>query len=261
MCLIARKPSGIQIQMSWLENAADRNPDGVGLMCARKGKIHIVRDTDSSEVRRLVSSFKESEDVFIHVRYATHGKTDLLNCHPFLICNGRFAVMHNGVIAGIDCTSNEDRSDTYHFCHSILAPVLAEDEDLILKPDFIKGVGELVGKENKLAILRSDGASCIINEGQWTLRDGILLSNTYSIEDPWQTRFSGFPEVSRGTAKGGKRGKRDRVEIDLESLAECTQEDIVDIIEQYPYEVAQAIEDYFGWRTSSSHDASERDYR
>jgi glutamine amidotransferase len=238
MCLIIHRPMGCEIPADWLDNALEHNADGWGIMASDGKRLHIVRGLASKGFHKRLPSFDACE-VFIHFRYATHGKADIGNCHPFTILDGEYAVMHNGVIP-IDCSSNPARSDTWHYCERILTPMLAENSGDFTNPEFAKLIGEHVGITNKLTILRHDGASIIVNADQGETIDGMWFSNLYSLY-PCQRSVWRWDDA-----------------IDLDSLRKMDRDELIRLCWDDPEMVADAILDD---RRDSKRDWHDWDYR
>jgi Glutamine amidotransferase domain len=195
VCLIIHRPKGGVIPPDYLANGMRRNPDGWGLMWCHRGTIHTVR---SMQPNGLVDAIRDAGPgaLSVHLRYATHGTKDAENCHPFSLCNGRYALMHNGIIATAP-EIEEDRSDTYHFARYVLEPILQAAPKLFDTPGFSALIGHMVGAENKLAILRTDGKTILVNRDQGTECNGLWLSNRYSVDPPIPTFSDGNSWYSR----------------------------------------------------------------
>ena len=120
MCVAIHAPAkGKLIPYDEFELMRFVNGDGMGLMWAEKGKLHIIR-----QLRRLgrfwgkyKALHEAGKDVVIHFRMATHGDTTLRNVHPIHI-NSRLALVHNGIFSGFSL--KDERSDTRQFVDSIL---------------------------------------------------------------------------------------------------------------------------------------------
>jgi predicted glutamine amidotransferase len=95
----------------WLLDAPDnlaaqsrRNPDGTGLgVFGPRGEPHIHKQPMAAwDDREFACEAKQMTGTtfLAHVRYATTGKLDVVNTHPFLQDGRIFA--HNGVVDGLD---------------------------------------------------------------------------------------------------------------------------------------------------------------
>jgi predicted glutamine amidotransferase len=63
---------------------------------------------------------QDDREIAIHFRWTTHGKTDMLNCHPYDVIPGFIAMMHNGVLHTGNA-ADKNKSDTWHFIQGLLA--------------------------------------------------------------------------------------------------------------------------------------------
>lgn len=65
-------------------------------------KNNIISVRAKGEIKQLENVLNEfsfeSESAIAHTRWATHGKANEVNCHPHLSQDGRWAVVHNGII-------------------------------------------------------------------------------------------------------------------------------------------------------------------
>ncbi len=190
MCLIINRPEGGIIPPHYLTHASQRNPDGWGVMWASGGKVKTVRGMHANKLAKAIASAGDGP-LSVHLRFATHGTKNVDNCHPFTFAAGRYAVMHNGILASIP-TVDKTRSDTWHFAHHVLEPMLLAAPELFDSPRFAPMLGAMIGDGNKLVILRADGAEVIVNRhvGEDDTKTGLWLSNTYSIAPPITFSFT-----------------------------------------------------------------------
>ncbi|NPA75339.1 MAG: glutamine--fructose-6-phosphate transaminase (isomerizing) [Euryarchaeota archaeon] len=95
-----------------------------------------------------------------HTRWATHGKPDDRNAHPFTDCRGDFAIVHNGIIENYSAlrkmlagAGHEFVSDTDS---EVIAHLLEEHYDGDFKDAFFKMVSELRGSFAIVAVHRGE---------------------------------------------------------------------------------------------------------
>jgi hypothetical protein len=115
MCLIfVRTKHHVELNFDALEQAHTDNPDGVGILWWDNGwqQCRAV-DSTYSEIEQFVRKLDRRELRWaIHFRWATAGKVNKRNCHPFPIGNGAY-LMHNGVLPYTP--TRKERSDTWQF--------------------------------------------------------------------------------------------------------------------------------------------------
>ncbi|MDD9935520.1 MAG: class II glutamine amidotransferase [Myxococcales bacterium] len=84
-----------------LGTQSNDHPDGWGVAYYLEGAPHVTRSPTTAlgdQLFHRLSGVVSSETVLAHVRKATQGELNVLNCHPFQ--HGRWVFAHNGDIPG-----------------------------------------------------------------------------------------------------------------------------------------------------------------
>ena len=162
MCLAIAKPAGAVVPVGHLYAGYQGNPHGCGFAYAENGKLSIVKGLFS--FKEFMERYRRYEHLpmLVHFRYSTHGEPSVLNCHPFSMWEGRYALIHNGVIH-IHQSISKDLSDTAHFARLIMEPMLKAG----INPEkaaFRYLVEESIGDNNKVLIMDNNGKITIYNE-------------------------------------------------------------------------------------------------
>jgi hypothetical protein len=191
MCLLIYMNPNTTVPFGDLETASINNPDGFGWAIIGDNTIHVGKSmnfneayAEFAEVRRAVPN----TPALFHLRIATHGQTNLDNCHPFLVGGDHQTVLaHNGMLD----IRGDHRSDTRIFAEEWL-PTLGVAEWL----DDETHVAEIeqFARGSKLVVLSVDPLldkwAYILNEheGDWgeAERNGIWYSNS-SYKQVWYT--------------------------------------------------------------------------
>lgn len=175
MCIIVLNKKGL-IPENTLKTCYESNPDGMGLMYAKNGRIKIIKeltDFDKFYVSYMKIRIKHKGNIALHFRIRTAGNVNEKNLHPFFV-NQNLAFMHNGIL-DIDVPIKSKVSDTIIFNEHILKN---------LPNDFLNYHGNIELIKNyithsKLLFMDSYGDVTIINEdeGNW-------------LKDNWYSNFS-----------------------------------------------------------------------
>lgn len=226
MCLAISKPAGAIIPVEHLQSGYSGNPHGCGFCYSENGKLTIVKGLFSFE--DFYEQYKEKEHLamLIHFRFSTHGKPNYINCHPFDILNGQYALIHNGVIK-IHC-SIPHLSDTGNFSRLIMEPMLKLGVTPE-KPAFRYLVESAIGEGNKVCLMAADGSVTIYNEESGSSEDAVDKDDNdimikvknkkgEEIEDNLKVWYS-----HSGYKYCRSRNKRSRYEDEYEGFFNCGQ--------------------------------------
>jgi predicted glutamine amidotransferase len=198
MCLAIYKPRGVQIAKRYLFNGFTNNDDGAGFAVAtRDKKLEVHKGFLTFESFWATYRKYQHEQAIIHFRWATHGDVTDQNCHPFEMCKGQIAMVHNGVLQVHIPDDQKHKSDTRIYCETILEPLYYRVP--VDHPSLIKLLETAIGAHNKLVLLAADGRHAIVNEeaGNWH-RGAWFSSHSYSYE----TSYSGFGYRPRESVYG-----------------------------------------------------------
>lgn len=192
MCLAIYKPASTRPDWEAYRNGHSANDDSWGFAAVVDGRLVTLCGIGNfAEFREAFEPYADRQAI-IHFRWSTHGKTDLANCHPFMVADD-LAVIHNGIIS-IKCDVDADRSDTWHFNELVLRPMHSRDTDFYLQAD-VRYSQEMAHSGSKFVFLRADGDYAIWNEsaGKWDA-DGHWYSN-----NSHQSTYGRYIGFSRST--------------------------------------------------------------
>jgi predicted glutamine amidotransferase len=176
MCIVIVKTEQTDIPKEQLKESFDNNRDGSGYLFAMNGNLTIkkgffVFNDFYDNYSRDMEKFNNPVSI-IHFRITTHGLTNKLNCHPFLV-NDEIGFAHNGMIDFVD--DHKKKSDTMMFRNDILRNMPSK---WIFNDSVLKLMEESIGT-SKLAFLDRNGNYRIVNEdlGHWNKNETIWYSN------------------------------------------------------------------------------------
>jgi len=190
-----------------------RNPDGAGFSFARDGRLYIRKGFMSQPALEaaLAESFPSGmydKPVAIHWRIGTHGAKSPQNTHPWWIVENKVALLHNGILNGLDPAkitgAIATASDSQWFA-ALLQPIIlgalaANPEGSIFtrkdgKPTrFARALRQIGGAfieggyPNKVILLDQFGGSLVLGaeKGDVDVESGTWWSNT-----GWRSYASG----------------------------------------------------------------------
>jgi hypothetical protein len=187
MCIAIFNPSDApDLTRETVNVCRANNPDGMGLMYAHDGRIHIVRQLRrrSRFYRRYMQARALGVDVVLHFRIATHGWVDLSNTHPVQV-NERLAFVHNGILSQFTPTLRDDISDSRLFAYKCISQL----PDNWLKQVRVRKAIERMTLGSRLVFLDNRGRSTILHErgGEW--KEGSWFSNGSHDPNYWDTQY------------------------------------------------------------------------
>ncbi|MDD6284751.1 MAG: glutamine--fructose-6-phosphate aminotransferase, partial [Firmicutes bacterium] len=89
------------ILLNGLQKLEYRGYDSAGIACMSKGGITVSKAVGRIDNLRGITNNGSTINSTMgigHTRWATHGKPSDVNSHPHVSMNGKFAVVHNGII-------------------------------------------------------------------------------------------------------------------------------------------------------------------
>ncbi|MEO6538587.1 MAG: glutamine--fructose-6-phosphate transaminase (isomerizing) [Ferruginibacter sp.] len=147
------------IILKGLKRLEYRGYDSSGVALLNNGKLNVYKKKGKvAELEEFVIGKNVEANIGIgHTRWATHGEPSDKNAHPHTSANGRFAMIHNGIIENYTQLKFELANKGYHF---------KSDTDTEVLLNFI----EFIQKNNdcsleealRIALKRVTGAYCIL---------------------------------------------------------------------------------------------------
>lgn len=154
------------ILLNALEKLEYRGYDSAGI-AIYENKIKVFKDTKKiAELRNDINKLNLNSNVGIgHTRWATHGKPTIENAHPHLSENGKFAIVHNGIIENYIPLKKELLSAGFKFKSDTDTEVVANLLEYYYNGNFfetVKKVLSVVEGSYGIAIMCSDFPSELI---------------------------------------------------------------------------------------------------
>lgn len=219
MCIIYHKPKGVVIPYELkFKPSVLNNPHGYGISVVDKDNmlltLRAVPDKpDPETLYRLITEELDNEDMLIHLRYNTVGRTTLRNCHPFPILErGEDGVdirmAHNGTIANFRPPNGSPHSDTRMFVSEVVRPLFKrlcdsydDPSDALNDPMIYKILSSMIPTSSVLCFLAGDGQSLKVHpvgNGGGEQEEGYWASNVYSFRANYRTPASTYTTYDKG---------------------------------------------------------------
>ncbi|MDH5199627.1 MAG: glutamine--fructose-6-phosphate transaminase (isomerizing) [Candidatus Bathyarchaeota archaeon] len=168
-----------------------RGYDSVGFATIDSGILHVRKDSGKIDevVEKLGMGEMPGSLGVAHTRWATHGAPMMVNAHPHTDCEGRVAVVHNGVIENFielkeelinKGHSFESRTDTEVIAH------LIEEEmkgDIGLEESILKALKHLEGSYAVAVVSSTDPRRIYVARNESPLVIGISELGTFCASD------------------------------------------------------------------------------
>lgn len=180
MCLLVQQTTQSKFTDEFLADVFTKNQDGLGVMYADGGKLHVHKSlpATAADFIDFYRKHADGRNCVWHARMQTHGDIDFDNCHPYKVTDDVW-LAHNGILStGND--ADKSKSDTWHFIQNFIRPALIGNPELLTDVNWQKFVGEIIGRSNKFALVRADGAVVVINAHAGVNYENAWLSNTYA---------------------------------------------------------------------------------
>lgn len=160
-----------------LEELFENNGDGWGAMYHTKAGTKAIKKLPLTAecTREYIQALPQDDrQVALHWRMRTSGDIDTHNAHPHFVEGGW--LIHNGILGGVDMSSDRSLCDTIHFSRQYLDGNVGA---IVQSKSLQTLIGEFIGN-NRFVLLSDDGQMCIINKHQGYEVGGIWVANTYA---------------------------------------------------------------------------------
>ena len=141
----------LEILLKGLEKMEYRGYDSAGIGVRNDEEVKVFKE--KGRIRDLREKVEADFDATVgigHTRWATHGVPNVLNAHPHQSTNGRFTLVHNGVIENYEQLKKDHLGDVELVSSTdteIIVEVIAKfaDEGMKTEDAFNKALGEMHG--------------------------------------------------------------------------------------------------------------------
>ncbi len=168
---IGEKKNGAERVITGLKNLEYRGYDswGIAVLTFDKGEKKIILKKKIGSIGKVsLKNFPDSNFVFGHTRWATHGGVTETNAHPHLDCTGKFALIHNGIVENYDVLQKELKELKHRFVSEtdteVIVHLIEENYKNLLKNTFLspQNASEIIVEAVRLSFNRLVGLNAII---------------------------------------------------------------------------------------------------
>lgn len=149
-----------KILIDRLKKLEYRGYDSAGVAVKSQNKVNIFKS--KGEIKNLENIIKTTENACLgigHTRWATHGKPDEINAHPHLSSDGKWIVVHNGIIENYLTLKDKLVNDGYNFYSETDTEIIAK-----LLEYYSKSGSTLDAIKNTVNKLNGSFALCILHK-------------------------------------------------------------------------------------------------
>ncbi len=178
------------VLLEGLKRLEYRGYDSAGVAVAAEGKIEVAKA--SGKIKNLCELTHDGADVagtmgVGHTRWATHGAPNDVNAHPHLSSDGRFAVVHNGIIENYAALREELTAKGCVFQSDTDTEVVAHLLEVYFTGDprqaVMKAASRLVGSYALGVLFAGDGGRVFALREAGPLILGIGVGENYFASD------------------------------------------------------------------------------
>ena len=159
---VGNDQQAVEVILDGLSKLEYRGYDSAGLAVVEEGRIFV--DKKSGKLSNLKESLKEKvhlANVGIgHTRWATHGVPSDINSHPHCSCDGKVAIVHNGIIENYSALKSELIRKGYKFISDTDSEVVAQLFSYFYNGDLLETLKKVTER------LRGSYALGIIHEAE-----------------------------------------------------------------------------------------------
>lgn len=159
---VGNDQQAVEVILDGLSKLEYRGYDSAGLAIVEEGRIFV--DKKSGKLSNLKESLKEKvhfANIGIgHTRWATHGVPSDINSHPHCSCDGKVAIVHNGIIENYSTLKSELIEKGYKFISDTDSEVIAQLFSYFYNGDLLETIKKVKDK------LKGSYALGIIHEAE-----------------------------------------------------------------------------------------------
>ena len=168
-----------------------RGYDSVGFATIDSGALHVRKDAGRIDevVERLEMEDMPGSLGIGHTRWATHGAPEMVNAHPHMDCEGRVAVIHNGVIENFMELKEELLQKGHNFTSrtdtEIIAHLIEEEmkEDVEMGEAVLRALRNLEGSYALGIVSSTDPERIYVARNESPIVLGVSEQGTFCASD------------------------------------------------------------------------------